>query len=74
MNFKQVYNAYLEQFEDILDNNLPEGYNLIENLTESIRYSIKSGGKRLRPVLILSVCDMLGGNKDEIIPIACLLK
>ena len=40
MNFKQFI-MHTEQFEDILDNNLPEGYNLIENLTESIRYSIK---------------------------------
>lgn len=26
------------------------------------RYSLMGGGKRIRAVLVLSVCDMLGGN------------
>lgn len=32
---------------------------------EAVRYSLLGGGKRIRPVLLLVTCDMLGGNIGE---------
>lgn len=32
---------------------------------DAMRYSITAGGKRLRPVLALAVCDMLGGCMED---------
>ena len=41
---------------------------------EMIEYSLKAGGKRLRPVLTLYVCDMLGGDVQRALPFACALE
>ncbi|MCL4326424.1 MAG: polyprenyl synthetase family protein [Candidatus Thermoplasmatota archaeon] len=44
-------------------------------LTESAVYSIKSGGKRLRPLLLFTIYRALGGsNFNEIIPLAASIE
>lgn len=37
-------------------------------------YSLLGGGKRIRPVLLLAVSDMLGARQDEAMPFACALE
>lgn len=41
---------------------------------EAMRYSLMAGGKRLRPVLSLAVCDMLEGNREDVMPFACAIE
>ena len=41
---------------------------------ESMRYSLLSGGKRLRPAMLLACTDMLGGDPEEALPVACALE
>lgn len=41
---------------------------------ESMRYSLLSGGKRLRPALCLASCDACGGAPDTAVPTACGLE
>lgn len=43
-------------------------------LTESMRYSLLAGGKRLRPVLTLKFCESLGGDIEAAMPVACALE
>ena len=43
-------------------------------LQEAMRYSLLSGGKRVRPVLTLAFCDMLGGEWKQALPFACALE
>ena len=43
-------------------------------LQEAMRYSLLSGGKRVRPVMTLAFCDMLGGQWREALPFACALE
>lgn len=43
-------------------------------LHESMRYSVLAGGKRLRPVLSLAVCDLLGGDRAIVMPFACAIE
>ncbi len=43
-------------------------------LYESMRYSVYSGGKRIRPFLTLEICEMLGGKKDAALPYACAIE
>ena len=43
-------------------------------LCNSMAYSLLDGGKRIRPCLLLSVCDMLGGDVDPAVPFACALE
>ena len=39
-----------------------------------MRYSLLAGGKRVRPVLALAFCQMLGGEPAEALPLACALE
>jgi geranylgeranyl diphosphate synthase type II len=43
-------------------------------LHESVRYSLLAGGKRLRPVLSLAVCDLLNGDRGVVLPFACAIE
>ncbi len=43
-------------------------------LNESMRYSLLDGGKRIRPYLLLRVCEMLGGSEKDAMPFACALE
>lgn len=43
-------------------------------LYESMRYSLLAGGKRLRPILCLATCEMLGGALATALPTACALE
>lgn len=41
---------------------------------ESMRYSLLAGGKRLRPILCLSTCELMGGTVEMAMPTACALE
>ena len=43
-------------------------------LYEAERYSLLSGGKRIRPALVLESCAMLGGDIQAAIPFACAIE
>ncbi|WP_018123129.1 polyprenyl synthetase family protein [Desulfovibrio oxyclinae] len=45
-----------------------------DSLREAMEYSLLAGGKRLRPVLVLSWCGMLGGEPDRAMPFAASLE
>lgn len=42
-----------------------------EKIFQSMRYSLFAGGKRLRPILCLTACEMLGGKREMAMPTAC---
>ena len=62
MEYQAQYQKYLEQtasaLEKICGRFLPEE----SEVCRAARYSLLGGGKRIRAVLVLSVCEMLGGN------------
>ncbi len=39
-----------------------------------MNYSLSAGGKRLRPILTLEACKIVGGNEDEAIPFAIAIE
>jgi geranylgeranyl diphosphate synthase type II len=43
-------------------------------LQASMAYSLKAGGKRLRPILLLAVIEALGGNPEKGMAAACSLE
>lgn len=65
LDFSEGINAALEQF---LSNNSPA------LLWEAMRYSVLSGGKRLRPRLMLAACSGLGGDINTAMPFACAVE
>lgn len=73
-HYEQRYGVYLSAVETYLDR-LFLAESPYQKLNESIRYSLLSGGKRLRPVLTLE-CARLGGVRDWrlALPFACALE
>ena len=63
-DYSSQYQAYLRQAEDALaalcEKYLPES----SEVCRAARYSLLGGGKRVRAVLVLAVCDMLKGNME----------
>lgn len=45
-----------------------------EKIFESIKYSLFSGGKRLRPILMLKTCQMFNDSIDQCIPFALAIE
>ncbi|MEO0646278.1 MAG: geranylgeranyl diphosphate synthase CrtE [Cyanobacteria bacterium J06650_10] len=60
------------QVEAALDASLPVVYP--EQIYEAMRYSLMAGGKRLRPILCLATCELLGGNISTAMPAACAVE
>ena len=73
MEYREAYSRYVGIVEETLEKVLPatqaelpeENDVLPAHLCETMRYSLLAGGKRVRPVLLLAACDMLGGNIEE---------
>ena len=45
-----------------------------QDLAQAMRYSLLSGGKRLRPILTLSFCQAAGGEAEEALAFACAVE
>ncbi|WP_254564963.1 geranylgeranyl diphosphate synthase CrtE [Oscillatoria sp. HE19RPO] len=58
--------------EAALDQSLP--IKPPETIYEAMRYSLLAGGKRLRPILCLASCELVGGTVDMAMPTACALE
>ena len=43
-------------------------------LKSSMLYSIKAGGKRIRPILMFASAEAFGGNKEDVLPAAIALE
>lgn len=74
MDFKEKQKNYADIVNSFLENYLKENDLLEKSVYSAMRYSLLAGGKRLRPVLSLAVCDMLGGDIDEVLPFACAIE
>ena len=47
---------------------------LTSTLYEAMRYSALSGGKRIRPFLVLEFCRLFGGRDEAALPFACAIE
>lgn len=61
-----------QEVEAALDRSIAVVYP--EKIYESMRYSLMAGGKRLRPILCLATCELVGGNAAMAMPTACALE
>jgi len=43
-------------------------------ISKAIRYSLMSGGKRIRPVLCIAAAEAVGGEEKSVLPAACALE
>jgi geranylgeranyl diphosphate synthase, type II len=68
--------AYLKERQKICEAALDKAIPIIypEKIYESMRYSLLAGGKRLRPILCLATCEMMGGTIEMAMPAACAVE
>lgn len=62
---------YLSLIENRLQEYLPSKDCTEGVLMESMDYSLKAGGKRVRPCLALEFCKACGENPEKAVPFAC---
>ena len=70
----KTYDAYRQRVENALGPMLESLGEIPERLLEAMEYSLKAGGKRLRPVMLLAACEMAGGDAEAAMPFACALE
>ena len=71
---KERLKEQIDFIDRYLDKYLAEKENPQNIIYKAMRYSVFAGGKRLRPILMLNVCKMCGGDVNEVIPFACALE
>lgn len=67
---------YLSERQSLVEAALDRAIAVVypETIYESMRYSLMAGGKRLRPILCLATCEMVGGTLEMAMPTACALE
>jgi geranylgeranyl diphosphate synthase type II len=60
--------------EEALDRALPPEAAWPETIHRAVRYSLFAGGKRIRPLLVLAAGEAVGGDRDEVMPLACAVE
>jgi geranylgeranyl diphosphate synthase type II len=60
-----------EKIETALDEFLPKPAGYPSELHEAMRYSVLNGGKRIRPLLVLAICEMFQGDSKKALIPAC---
>ena len=70
----RTYDEYRTMAEQALIPMLSSLGSIPKPLPEAMAYSLKAGGKRIRPVLLLAACETAGGDPAEALPFACALE
>jgi geranylgeranyl diphosphate synthase type II len=70
--------AYLEQkrerVEAALAHVFPKPGGPAGDVVKAMRYSLFAGGKRLRPILCMAGAEAVGGEGQDVMPVACALE
>ena len=56
---------------EALEKYLPEGDDIV---SEAMKYSVRNGGKRIRPMLTLEFCRACGADPEKALPFACAVE
>lgn len=73
-NVSRFLKEYGEQVEKILENFAPPDDRFPPLIHRAMRYSLFSGGKRLRPILVLESCSVCGGDRKAAAPAAAAVE
>ena len=72
------FRSYLTERQKFVERALgravPEPGSGARVLFEAMRYSLLSGGKRIRPVMALAACEAVGGAAQDALGLACALE
>lgn len=68
------YGRYKEMIEEHILDFLPDIDQKSITLYDSMRYSLTTEGKRIRPMLLLAACEFAGGDPVQALPYACAVE
>lgn len=68
MNFNDELKEKKEMAESVIERYLPEETGFCRELAQAVNYSMRAGGKRLRPILMMETYRMFGGESQIIAP------
>ncbi len=70
--------SYLKERKELIDREilkfLPPEPEFGKKLYEAVRYSLTVGGKRLRPILCMAGCEIVGGKVEDAVTPACAIE
>ena len=62
---------FLNMINDALEEYLPKSGDIV---SEAMKYSVRNGGKRIRPMLTLEFCKACGAEPEKALPFACAVE
>lgn len=65
---------YIPLIEREIESSVPALSGELAMVPEMLRYSLESGGKRVRPLLCLLFCEAAGGDADKALPFAAAVE
>lgn len=68
MNFKEELTIRTDQVQEIIYRRLPAETGFAKQMCEAVNYSMKAGGKRIRPLLMQETYRLFGGSEAVIEP------
>ena len=74
MNFKTELKERTDFAEAVIEKYLPEEHGFSGRMAEAVNYSMRAGGKRLRPVFMREAYQILGGEGEIIEPFMAALE
>ena len=74
MEFNSSLRKRASYIENILNEYMPKEEGYQKSVIEAMNYSLSAGGKRLRPILTLEACKIVGGNEEDAIPFAVAIE
>ena len=74
MDFKTELKKKASHAEEILKGYMPKEEGYQKTVMEAMNYSLSSGGKRLRPILTLEACRIVGGCEEDVVQFAAAIE
>ncbi|MBQ7198318.1 MAG: polyprenyl synthetase family protein [Selenomonadaceae bacterium] len=72
--FKNFWKARAELVEENLKRELNATNTIDEKVLQAMEYSLLSGGKRIRPVLLMAAADTISNDGEKFLHVACALE
>lgn len=74
MTFNDTFTAKVQHAENVIKKYLPKEEGYQKTVFEAMNYSVLSGGKRLRPVLMYASYELFNGKDETIYPFMAALE
>ena len=70
----ELLNSYKEMVENRIEELFPEVGTGYSEVSKAARYSLLSGGKRIRPAVMMEFCKLCGGKAEDVLDFAIALE